>query len=253
MSNLNKICSYCKKEFSRSDSCVRHIKTCKLRIKKQEEKNIETLEETIAQKNKELEEILAQKDEEIFFLKDIIEHLKKTNTNTTNNIKNLNIIQVISKLDPIDFEDVSNNIHFLNDKYIDQGIEGFAEFLCQHPYKEKFITSDHSRNTFCFRTSNNILIKDPEATLLINKSLKNNADIILEKASVRKKYWKNQIDDEIDDDFQEKEIKNNKNLKDLLEITQKAKDDITIKTKEIKDAVNILKKYGIETIQKVLE
>jgi len=251
--NNNNFCEFCKKEFSRKDNCVRHVKTCKLRIKKQEEKNIETLEETIAQKNKELEEILAQKDEEIVFLKDIIEHLKKTNTNTTNNIKNLNIIQVISKLDPIDFEDVSNNIHFLNDKYIDQGIEGFAEFLCQHPYKEKFITSDHSRNTFCFRTSNNNLIKDPEATLLINKSLKNNADIILEKASVRKKYWKNQIDDEIDDDFQEKEIKNNKNLKDLLKITQKAKDDITIKTKEIKDAVNILKKYGIETIQKVLE
>ena len=83
--------------------------------------------------------------------------------------------------------------------------------------------------------------------------MKNNADAIIEKATDRKKYWKSQIDVDVNDEYQEKEIKIKDKIIDLIKITQKAKDNKVLNAQEIKDAMIILKKIGLENIHKIID
>lgn len=255
MSKSNKICLYCDKEFSRSDSCKRHIKTCKSKPQEQLLLETEQYKKLLQEKDRELQ----KKEEEITFLTNLLnERLNKstvTNNQTNNQTNNIsiNITQVVSKMESINYEEVSQYIHLLTNKYIDQGPEGFAHFLCEHPYKEKFITTDYARGTLCYKNKNKEIFKDPEGTVLINNSLKNNADAIIEKATDRKKYWKEQIDDDIDDELQEKEIKTKDKIVDLIKITQQSKDNKVIDNQEIKDAIIILKKNGLQNIHKKID
>jgi len=259
MSKETKVCSFCNKEFSRKYNYSRHLQTCKL-------KPSEEINKLLAEKDKQLSEKdleIKIKDEEIIFLKGIIENQlnKPTTINNYNapkqtsniSINNLNVKQIVSKLEATDYQDVSDYIHLLNDKYIDQGPEGFAYFLCDHPYKEKFITTDNARGVLCYKNKKQEIVRDPEGAILINKSLKNNAETILEKATDRKNYWKEQIDDDIQDEFQEKEMKKVKKIKELIQITQQAKDNKLIKSQEIKNAIDVFKKNGFITIQKITQ
>lgn len=249
MSKSNKICIYCKKEFSRSDSCTRHVKTCQFKpVQEQLLLETERYRKLLEEKEKELQ----KKDEEITFLTTMLNERLCKPTNQTNNVS-INITQVLSKMDSIDYEDVNKYIHLLTNKYIDQGTEGLIYFLCEHPYKEKFITTDYARSTLCYKTKNEEIFKDPEGTVLINNSLKNNADAIIEKATDRKKYWKSQIDVDVNDEYQEKEIKIKDKIIDLIKITQQAKDNKVLNAQEIKDAMIILKKIGLENIHKIID
>ena len=260
---------------------MRHSKICRYKPVKEElllkseeiktrlEKELVQKEIEINESNKKLEEKekeIQAKDEQITFLKGILEYqlskptivnnnyktTSNTNSNsnnTTNAIKTINLKQVLEKMEPLEHEDVSNFIHLYNEKYIDQGPEGYAYFLCHHPHKQKFITTDNARNVLCYKTKNKDMVRDPDGTLLFNKSLKNNADVIIEKARTRKNYWKDQIDDEIEE-YQTTEFEKIKNISELITITKNAKDNKVVKSQEM---LNVLKKNGYNTIQKFIE
>ena len=190
------ICKFCNKSFSRKDSFNRHEKTCKSKmlfkieekdglIKKMENDLIEKNEE-IEKKNKEIEkknEEIIDKDEQIEFLKSLLVS-NKTNNITINN-NNINIKQIVSKLEPIDFKDMSKYMDKFTSKYIDESLIGIAKFICEHPYKGKFVTTDHSRNTIAYRTKDINFIRDPDAFYLLKKTLEENKEDIIDKAKVR--------------------------------------------------------------------
>jgi len=219
MSELNEsnICHFCNKHFASKRNNIRHQNICKIKnnrelesieslkneikqkeydIKQKEEEIIKKKDDEIKQKEEEIkkkDDQLRQKDEHIEFLKSIIEtytnkptitYNNNNSINTTTN-NNLTIKQIVSKLDPIDFQDIKEYMDNYNNNYIDEGAKGFAKFLCDYPFKDKFVTSDFSRNTIAYKTRDSEFIRDPESSYLINRSIKENKDEIIEKSENR--------------------------------------------------------------------
>lgn len=259
---MTNICDYCKKGFSRNDSCQRHLKICKVKKQLDDKKNEEKVSEleikeeeinVLKQKIKQKEKELKQKDEFIAFQKNLLENTKKEiNNSQTNNITintSLSLQELMANIEPINFDDINNSIHKFTDKYIDKGFEGYAKFLCEHPCKKKFVTTDNARSVIAYKTSENIIVKDPDAQKLFNKSLRENADSLLKKINYRKQYLDEKLDKNITEletyeiDKQQRIIDDVSLLKQGIEQTKK--NEIISNKKAIK----IIKKKGLENVQ----
>jgi hypothetical protein len=127
--------------------------------------------------------------------------------------------------------------NFTND-YIDDGIKGFARFLCDFGCNNKIVTTDNSRHTIVYRTKFDDFIRDPECLLLINNTLKNNSDEIIYKAEERRKYYVNHANY---DSFS-KRIMRIIDLRKLAEASVKEKPDDNIKT-----LAQMLCEHGLKT------
>ncbi len=248
----NNTCSFCNKKFSTKSNCTKHQKICKLKNNIEVE-SIESLKDELKKKDDQLR----QKDEHIEFLKSIIEtyvnkptitYNNNNSINTTTN-NNLTIKQIVSKLDPIDFQDIKEYMDNYNNNYIDEGAKGFAKFLCDYPFKDKFVTSDFSRNTIAYKTSESDFIRDPESSYLINRSIKENKDEIIEKSenrldSINKKIKIFSEGNEFDDYIVKKsDIKKHINIAENIS-SEKLSD---------KEVSNVFKNKGIDIRQKNIE
>lgn len=244
--NVDKCCEFCKKTFSTKQSCNIHKTKCKIKDQIEQKNKIEILKD----ENKKLKE-------EIIFLKSIIENnsthqdkISKQVNNTQNNITIFNtttpnLKDLISNLEPIDFEEMKNRFeNDLSNKYIDKGIEGIARFICDIPCNNKIFTTDYSRKVITYKTQEHIIV-DPKGSILLNTALKQNADTIIDKTEDRYNYWKLQVkearDDEIEPDVID--IENKKHTKKLLKIASKAKQNVSVSPVE---ATNIFVMKGIE-------
>jgi len=228
------ICDFCNKSFSRKDSCIRHNKTCKSKIiiEKQKDDKEKEKDELLKQKD----EIIRQKDEEIQFLRSLLASNKTNNITITNNI---NIKQIVSKLEPIDFKDMSKYMDKFTSKYIDESLKGIAKFLCEYPYKGKFITTDHARNTIAYRTKDLNFIRDPDAFYLIKKTLEENKEDIIDKAKVRLCTINKRIKE--DDDNEDEYISLKKGITYSIDAVEN-----TLAMTIDKDVSDIIKFHGIE-------
>ena len=264
-----KSCPHCKKSFSTKGNCTKHLKICKAKTiieeNKQLQQTIENKDKTIENlqtnhKIMELEQIIDNKDEQIEFLKSIIETFAKTPTveynNYNNNYKPINTInnnfspkEIVSQLDPVDFDDIKNFMHLFTKDYIDQGIKGFANFLCEHPCKEKFITTNSSRKNIAYRTKNQEFVRDPEATYLINRVLKENSDIIIDKTKERTEYYKEELQIDPDSIYADGERKKINTFTQLKNVTTQVQNGTSINEKEIS---NIISNYGSENMKKII-
>jgi len=263
-------CPYCKKYFSTKGNCTKHLKICKAKLIVEENKQ---LQQTIENKDKtienlqtqhkimELEQIIDNHVEQIEFLKSIIETFAKNPkieyNNYNNNYKPINTInnnfsqkEIVSQLDPVDFDDIKNFMHLFTKDYIDQGIKGFAHFLCEHPCKEKFITTNSSRKNIAYRTKNQEFVRDPEATYLINRVLKENSDIIIDKTKERTEYYKEELQIDPDSIYADGERKKISTITQLKNVTTQVQNGASINEKEIS---NIISNYGLENIKKIVE
>lgn len=262
MSLSDTLCEYCNKTFSTKGNCKAHKVKCKIKNKKElvsfSTENID-LKSLVNKKEEELkkkEEELLQKEEQINFLKSLLmSYSEKPNifnynsNNNSNNVinNNLNVKNLVSNLDPIDFEDIKDSMDNYSTKYIDKGLAGFAKFLCDYPCKDKFITTDYTRNTIAYKTKDAKFMRDNEGSYLINRSIKENRDKIIEKTTDRLekinvviKTFKN----EDIDDF----IKTKNAVKKLKNKTENiSEEDI-----RDKDTCSVLTKHGITTVQKHL-
>jgi len=159
-------------------------------------------------------------------------------TSNNNNNNNFTLKQIVSKLEPICYEEIKSSMsNFAND-YIDDGIKGFARFLCDFGCNNKIVTTDNSRHTIAYRTKFDDFIRDPECVLLINNTLKNNSDEIIYKAEERRKYYLNHANY---DSFS-KRIMRIIELKKLAEASVKEKPDDNIKA-----ISNLLCEHGLRT------
>jgi hypothetical protein len=246
-------CEFCYKKFSTKSNCNKHKHICKIKkIKEIENKEktdiIKQKEEEIKQKDYELK----QKDDQITILKSMLEtYTNKPNIINYNNntINNLTIKQMVTKLDPIDFKTIKEHMNNYSTSYQDKGAKGYAEFLCEHPFKDKFITTDFTRNTIVYKTKEIDFIRDPESSYLITRSIKENSNEIIEKASDRLKKINTKIKrTDYEDDFDEYICKKS-DIKQLIDVVE------NISTKHLidKDVSNIFKNNGLKTYQTLLE
>jgi hypothetical protein len=253
MNGLN-VCEFCNKSFSTKGNCKAHKETCKIKKNKDLEEAV-SLKDIIKEKDQELR----QKEEQINFLKlmldkyadkpTVINYNNSNNNNTVNN-NNLTIKQMVSKLDPIDFQDVKEHMENYSNNYKDQGTKGFAKFLCDYPFKDKFFTSDFSRNTIVYKTKDQNFIRDPDSSYLINRSINDNKSDILQKAIDRLNFINTKLKkSEDEDEFDEYVIKKSK-LKKLISIIEDISSSRII---EDKDVSNVFRNNGINTYQQILE
>lgn len=246
-------CEFCKKSFSKKGNCIRHQNICNSKQTKNEN---QSLKDIIKEKDQELK----QKDEQINFLKlmldkyadkpTVINYNNSNNNNTVNSNNNLTIKQMVSKLDPIDFQDIKEHMDNYSNNYKDQGTKGFAKFLCDYPFKDKFFTSDFSRNTIVYKTKEQNFIRDPDSSYLINRSINENRSDILQKAIDRLNFINTKLKkSEDEDEFDEYVIKKSK-LKKLICIIEDISSSQII---EDKDVSNVFRNNGINTYQQILE
>jgi hypothetical protein len=157
---------------------------------------------------------------------------------------NFTIKQMVSKLEPINFQDVKEYMNEYSNSYKDKGTKGFAQFLCDYPFKDKFFTSDFSRNTIVYKTNEQKFIRDPESSYLINRSIKENSSDIIQKAIDRLNFLNTQIKNSSEDDTEEYIIKKSK-IKKLISIAE----DISSSEFIDKDMSNVFRNSGLKIYQ----
>jgi len=236
-------CEFCNKLFSTKGNCLRHHQTCK-------NKDIQDIIKKTEERLK-YEQELKIKDEQIKFLQSMLDkyadkpaviNYNNSNNNTMNN--NFTIKQMVSKLEPINFQDVKEYMNEYSNSYKDKGTKGFAQFLCDYPFKDKFFTSDFSRNTIVYKTNEQKFIRDPESSYLINRSIKENSSDIIQKAIDRLNFLNTQIKNSSEDDTEEYIIKKSK-IKKLISIAE----DISSSEFIDKDMSNVFRNSGLKIYQ----
>jgi len=258
----NNLCIYCKKVYSSSYVLSRHTNSCK-----------ELLRQKVYEITKEKDKLLEEKEHEIQFLREKVNKLETENTilkQTAEERKqnydvlldkfdrpNTNVVtynkttikQIVSKLEPICFDKIKESMSLLKDEYIDDGINGFAKFLCDHSLNNRFITTDHSRNIIAYRTDFYDFIRDPECLTLINRTLKENYEEVVKKSTDRMEYYRKLMDTEDDEylDCSDKAMKVYE-LKKFADASIKEKPDDNIKA-----ISNILCKHGLDTYQNTIK
>jgi len=240
----NKICEFCNKQFATKQNCNIHKLKCK---SKQEYERLNKIRE-LEEENKKLKQ-------EVELFKNIIENQNKksskqinSNNNTQINIFNntQSLKDIIANLEPINFEEMRDS--FENDfsnKYIDNGIEGLARFICDIPCQNKIVTTDFSRKLVSYKTSDQQVVVDPNGFLLLNTAIKQNVDTIIDKTEGRYRYWKNQVKDSREEgiDPEDSDVGNRNNTKKLMNIATKVKQNVPVKSLE---ASNVIIMKGME-------
>ena len=247
-------CTYCKKELSTKQNCSRHMNICKSKQDYLNEENKKLQEE-----NKLLKQILIEKEEQIKFLKNLLENKSNAPTiiNNNNNYKpntinnNVNLNGKLADLVPVDFEEMKEMFNkYFCAKYVDEGLEGLAHFICEVPCKDKIVTTDFARKLIKYKKPDNQLVDDPKASILLNTAIKQNADTIIDKAEDRYQYFLSQIKEAREEDIEpdKSDIQKRNQTKRLKNIATKAKGDIPIK---IEQATNIVIMKGMENKNKI--
>jgi hypothetical protein len=267
--NSENKCEFCNKNFYSIYNLKTHIEKCKSKIIKTQEnfylnnqKYLEEKVKSLETENLHLKNIISQyeikaKEYEIEkkymeefkenFKENYKEMLNRVNT-TINYTSNITLKQVVSKLEPISYEDIKNSMSLFSNEYIDDGIVGFARFLCEHSCNNKIVTSDKSRNTIAYRTKFNDFIKDPECIILINNTLRDNSEEIIKKAEERRDYYRDLMD--IDDEF-DTYLKRGTKIQELKKLTESSMSEKS--DDNIKKISNILCNHGVKTYQKTIE
>ena len=261
-------CDFCDKLYNSNYYLQVHLQMCK-------NKSVSTIETKLKEKdefikyleaeNKQLKNIINElelkaKEYEIEqkyineYKENYKELLGKVNTTTINNntytqnSNNITMKQVVSNLEPISYDDIKNSMPLFTNEYIDDGLVGFARFLCEHSCNNKIVTSDKSRNTIVYRTKFNDFIKDPECLNLINKTLQDNSEEIIRKTNDRKEYYRDLMD--MDDEF-DTYLKRGTRIHELKRLTESS---LSEKPDEnIKMIANVLCKHGVKTYHKAIE
>jgi hypothetical protein len=252
------ICEYCNKKSSSVYNLQRHQKTCK----EMKNNEIDRLNNLVIELNNKIQEDQYLKnslEKEVHYLKNLysellcrFEHSKTINNNyssTISSTNNFTLKQIVSKLEPISFDDIKNSMSQLTNEYIDEGIKGFAKFLCDHGCNNKIITTDSSRSTIAYRTAYDDFIRDPECINLINNTLQKNSDEIIKKTDERKDYYRTLMDKNTD--TQEYINISNKASK-IFELKRLTESSIREKPDDnIKKIFNILVNHGLTTYHKI--
>lgn len=242
-------CEFCSKVFSTKSNLSRHKKICiEKKIQEQldyEEKKyenkVEEQKKIIEEKNREIE----QKDEQIAFLKTLLETcVQKPNIRNNNNSitinNNITTKDVVESLEPIEFDEIKESLKDFGFKYIRKGVKGLAEYLCKTSCNGKFVVTDNSRDILAYNTKQKKYVRDPKGQYLLNKTLRDNSDILLEKVKKDREWMYNtQEENEYENDIQHVEI--------LQTLIKKSNNEVSV---DHADFSTEMKKHGIENLNK---
>ena len=236
--NENK-CDYCNKVYNTIYNLKNHYQVClykKIKDLETKAEKLESLCETLKEEKIKLEIELKLRCQMPIGNTTITNNYTSNNSNTSTN--HITLKQIVSKLEPICQDEIKNSMPLFTNEYVDDGIRGFARFLCDYSCNNKIITSDNSRHTIAYRTKFDDFIRDPECLNLINNTLKNNSEEIIQRTDDRRRYYTNH---EEYNTFS-KRISRIIELRRLTEAAVKEKPDDNIKS-----ISNLLCEHGLRT------
>jgi hypothetical protein len=144
-------CKNCNKSFAKKYPYDRHVKTCKQNelVKELEKKN-RILQEKC--------ELLTQQ------LKNFREDYKDLATTAvkrpTTSTKNIQINNYIKNMSPLLESDLTDNVVNLTLDHHVKGIEGYAEYALEFPFKDKIVCVDTARNKIKYKNEDGDIIED---------------------------------------------------------------------------------------------
>jgi len=263
--NNSKNCKYCRKEYSTIFNKNKHEKKCSVKPlyeKEVEEENIkinsykEEIErlkldnERLNLENKKINlenEKINLENEKLKSKIEVLEKYAKKPTTTINKNYYTNI-NIVGSLEPIDFDEIRSSMASLSNKYIDRGIVGFTNFLCDYGCNRKLITTDYSRNIIAYRTRLQKFIKDAGSFNLLNTILDMNGAEIVEKALKRLNHYKQKMVESNEDDDA---FDSYKKIHDLLQFVREygSKED----NRNVNKISQLLCDYGVLNKQSFLK
>ena len=164
-------CKLCGKDFNIKLHLHNHENICKRNIQNiQNTLNIVTEEnDTLKSTVKDLQNTVKDITKDNERLKDDKKNLQdryddraKTAVNkpTTTNIKNVKINNYIKNMPPLLDSDITNNVNNLTLEHHVKGVEGYAEYALEFPFKDKIVCVDVPRKKIKYKNSDGDLVED---------------------------------------------------------------------------------------------
>jgi len=151
-------CGYCTKIFHSKYDHKRHTTTCK------QTSSVNHLKEVILEQNSRIDKLeerckMLQADK-----KDLQERYDKLSITAvkrpTTSTKNVQINNYIKNMAPLLESDLTSNVENLTLDYHVKGIEGYAEYALEFPFKDKIVCVDTTRNKIKYKNEDGDLIED---------------------------------------------------------------------------------------------
>jgi regulator of replication initiation timing len=153
------ICDLCGKDFQNKSHLNNHLNICEKNspnVKKIIDENIE-LKNTIKLLTKENELLRVDKKD----LQERYDNLATTAVKRpTTSTKNIQINNYIKNMPPLLESDINDNIQYLTLDHHVKGVEGYAEYALEFPFKDKIVCVDTARNKIKYKNEEGDVIDD---------------------------------------------------------------------------------------------
>ena len=167
------ICDCCGKSFNGKYQLNRHLKICKIYISENnyKEKYIESENKNqillteikmVREMLKKSEQKSNEKDEMIKHLQDKLGGIaeKAASRPTTQNNRNIQINNIIQKMEPMNFDEIKSSADQLTLAHHKLGAEGYAKFALEGPFKNKLMCADRVRQIFKYKNDDGDMVVD---------------------------------------------------------------------------------------------
>lgn len=171
------VCESCDKVLSTQHRLRTHMQICT----QYNNKNItEVYEEKIETLKTQYEEKMGLMREEIKYLKEQIEKMRKEYsdvalkavTRPTTNYKNIQINNYIKQMPPLTQEIIDTNVQNLTLEHHRMGEEGYAKYAMEFPLKGRIVCVDASRNKIKYKDEDGNIIEDLGFEMMMRKLCK---------------------------------------------------------------------------------
>jgi len=151
-------CENCDKNFNSKYDRERHFKICKkTRLVKSLQDENDLLKKELALSQKECKILIDQLKNFRKDYKDLATTAVKRPTTST---KNVQINNYIKNMPPLLESDLTSNVNNLTLDHHVKGVEGYAEYALEFPFKNKIVCVDTARNKIKYKNEDGDIIED---------------------------------------------------------------------------------------------
>ena len=193
------ICDGCDKNFTSDLTLKRHKKICSSsELVKKLQETIRNLEVKYTKKISNLETKLQCLEKAHITLQNNYKELSLTAVRRPTNTKNIQVNNYIKNMQPLLESDIKENVQYLTLDHHAKGVEGYAEYALEFPFKDKIVCVDTSRNKIKYKNEDGDVVEDVGFRKMMEKLCKELKD---RSFSLSQEHY-----EKLSDTFTEKEV-----------------------------------------------
>ena len=135
------------------------------------QKRFEQTEESLLLSRKEIEFLTKEADNLRGMVNKSLERPATVNAHTTNKITN-GIENFVNMMPPITQNHLEAQAQYLQKEHIQQGMDGYARYALDYPFKDRVVCSDFSRRKVQYKDGDGKIVNDPEMIKLSQELFK---------------------------------------------------------------------------------